>query len=93
MKRQSRPYGIIALTTCGIELIGIWGTVTIAVATRHYIWDWMMRPLAFLYVAGLAAIPLAVIGVVKDTRPALAYSALVLGFANIFLCSLPFWTY
>jgi hypothetical protein len=94
MQWRSRLFGTIALIVCLIELVGIWGTVAILVLTRqqqHL--DWMTRPIAVLYVAGLASIPIAVIGLVKDTHRALAFAALILGFANILVCVLPFVSY
>lgn len=93
MRWRSRLFGSIPLIVCLIELVGIWGTVAILVLTRQQHLDWMIRPIALLYVAGLASIPIAVIGLLKDTHRTLAFAALVLGFANILVCVLPFVSY
>lgn len=90
MQWRSRLYGAVALITCLVELIGIWGMTAIALHMPQKNWLWMERPLAVLYVAGLVAVPVAVIGLFRDSRRVLAVVALVLGFANVFVCSIPF---
>lgn len=83
-------YGRVALLTCLIELIGIWGTTAITAQMPQKDFYWLVRPMAVLYVAGLASIPVAVIGLLKDTRRAFALVALVLGLVNTLVCGIRF---
>jgi hypothetical protein len=81
---------MLALIICLIELIGIWGTTAIVLHMPQRNWHWLERPMAVLYVAGLVAVPIAVVGLFKDSRRVLAAVSLVLGLANFFVCSIPF---
>ncbi len=90
---RSRFFGGFALAICLVELVGIWGTMAIAIQTRQHSYGWLVRPMAFLYVAGLASIPIAVVGLIKDTDRTLAFVAIPLGLINIFICVVPFIPY
>jgi len=93
MQWRSRLFGGIALTICLIEVFGIWGATVILAQMPQSNWYRIVTPMALLYLAGLASIPIAVIGVINDGRRAFAVVALVLGILNIFVCGVRFISY
>jgi hypothetical protein len=85
-----RFFGTIALAIALAEPALIW-TVTI-IALRHpgHDWRWLESPMAVVYVIGLGAIPLAVIGLIKDAMRVPALTALVIALINVVVCAVPF---
>ena len=77
-------YGIVALSICLLELIGIW--IPFAVVPPTASAPWLVKIWGILYLAGLLSIPVAIIGLFKDKPRLVALFALILGIANIFLC-------
>ena len=82
-------YGLVAFSTCLVELIGIW--IPFAVVLQHPTASapWLLKVFGTLYLAGLLSIPVAIIGLFRDNRRLLAVFVLALGILNIFLCGLP----
>ncbi len=93
MQWRFRSFGGVALRMCLLELVAIWGTVMIVFHTPQHSFDGLIRPLAIVYVGGLISIPISVIGLLKDKDRTWSFVALVLGFANIFVCVVPFIPY
>jgi hypothetical protein len=87
---KSRRFGTVALTIAFLEITFIYGLSFIAMRMPQHNWDWLRDPLAYVYVGGILAIPVAVIGLIKDTKRTTALLALVMSLANMFLCSWPF---
>jgi len=87
---RCRAYGSVALMACLIELLGIWGTTAITAQLSTSSSYSLVRSMAWLYVAGLASIPIAVIGIFRDAQRTLARVALALGLINIVVCGIRF---
>lgn len=82
-------YGIVAFSTCLVELIGIW--IPFAIVLQHPTASapWLLKIFAVLYLAGLLSIPVAIVGLFKDNPRLLAIFALVFGLVNVVLCGVP----
>jgi hypothetical protein len=86
---KPEKFGIIALATCVVELIGIWIPMAIVLRNPYASAPWLLRILGLLYLAGLLSIPVAIVGLFRDEQRVLALFALIFGVANIILCGLP----
>jgi hypothetical protein len=82
-------YGIVALSICPVELIGIWIPFFIVLQHPTASAPWLLKIFGILYFAGLLAIPVAIVGLIKDEPRWPALVALIFGIANIFLCAVP----
>jgi hypothetical protein len=82
-------YGIVAFSTCLVELVGIW--IPFAVVLQHPTASlpWLLKVFGILYLAGLLSIPVAILGLFRDERRLIAILALIFGITNIFLCGVP----
>lgn len=88
--RQAK-FGWVALSVSVLEPVIVWGALGIIYAAG--LWGhapiWLEDVFALSYIAGLGALGLAVVGMIKDSRRAFAALALVLAIINLVLCGLP----
>ncbi|HEV2498334.1 MAG TPA: hypothetical protein VGY31_01990 [Terriglobia bacterium] len=88
---SERKYGFIALGLCIAEFTFIWGSL--ALIYTMGLWGhaphWLEEGFRVMYLAGVAAPAIAVLGTVKDSRRGLAGLALLLSLLNLVVCTLP----
>lgn len=88
---SGRKYGFVALGLCIAEFTFIWGSVALINTTG--VWKhaphWLGDGFIVMYVAGVAALAIAALGTVKDSRRGLAGLALLLGLVNLVVCAIP----
>ena len=88
--KTGRFFGLAALVIALAEPAVIWTVTMMASHQPGRDWHWLESPMAVIYVVGLGAIPLAVIGLFKDGKRVPALAALVVALINVFVCALPF---
>ena len=85
-------YGFIALGISIGEITLIWGGLGVVYAAG--LWGhaplWLRDTFGLIYLAGVAALILAVVGLIKDSGRMYAALALLLGLVNLAVCGLPF---
>lgn len=88
---SERKYGFVALGLCIAELTFIWGSLALINTTGLWAHDphWLARGFMVMYLAGVAALAIAVLGTVKDSRRGLAGLALLLSLLNLVVCAIP----
>lgn len=88
---SGRKYGFVALGLCIVEFTFIWGSL--ALLTTMGLWGraprWLADGFMVAYLAGVAALAIAVLGTVKDSRRGLAGLALLLSLLNLVVCAIP----
>ncbi len=88
--KTRRFFGTAALAIALAEPAVIWTFSMIAFHQSGHDWRWLESPMVVIYVVGLAAIPLAVVGLVRDGKRAPALAALVIALVNVVVCAVPF---
>ncbi len=92
---KGRTLGALAFAICLIEQAVFWGATAIQASTApnapppHH-WHYHAGPMMAILIAGLASIPIAIAGLILDSRRTLALMALVFGLVNMVVCALPF---
>jgi hypothetical protein len=84
-------YGYIALSLSLAELIVIWGgqAVIYAIGLWGYAPHWLADVFVSMYLAGLIAVGVAVLGLAKDPSRLCAGLALLVGCINLVACAIP----
>jgi hypothetical protein len=87
--RQSK-YGYLALALSLAEPAVIWGGL--AAVYEAGVWghapQWLEGAFGIAYLAGIVALALAILGLVKDSRRRPAGLALLLALVNLFVCAI-----
>lgn len=88
---SGRKYGFVALGLCVAEFTFIWGSLALINTTG--VWGhaphWLADGFVVAYLAGVAALAIAVLGTVKDSQRGLAGLALLLSLVNLVVCAIP----
>jgi hypothetical protein len=84
-------YGYVALGLCLTELLVIWGGL--GIVDEIGLWgrapEWLADLDVLMYLAGLAALAVAIVGLVKDRQRLASALALLLGVFNLAVCAIP----
>jgi len=84
-------WGYIALGICIAEISSVWGSLAAVYALG--IWGnaprWLADVFMGMYLAGLAAVGIATVGLRKHSSRGLAGLALLLGVVNLVVCAIP----
>ena len=87
---QEAKYGYVSLALSLAEPIVIWGGL--AAVYEAGVWgrapQWLAAAFGIAYLAGIVALGLAIIGLVKDLRRRPAGLALFLALLNLFVCGI-----
>ena len=86
--------GALAFAMCVVDQIAFWGATAIqasgpTVPPPHH-WHYHAGPMTAILIVGLVSIPIAIAGLIFDSRRTLALIALVFGFVNMVVCAAPF---
>jgi len=90
---EGRVLGTLSLGISIVAQIAFWGATEIAIHAPHspfQNWHWHARPTAYILFIALCSVPVAIAGLVFDSRRITASIALVFSLLTIGICAMPF---